>query len=208
MCIRDSVELEPDASGAAVALAAGALSGGAVLAAGLARDSLQGDVRIALHLSAFGCRTTWSEAGLEVCGAPLRPARIDLSGEPDLAPVLAAVAAAAASPRHADPVSVLAGLGTLGAKESSRLEVLAEGLRAAGWAAEAGASELRVGPRANPDDVAPRELDAHGDHRMAFAFALLGLLRPGLAVRGAGAVAKSWPGFWDDLAQLGARPAR
>jgi 3-phosphoshikimate 1-carboxyvinyltransferase len=199
--------IEPDASAAAVALGAAALSGGALLAQGLARDSLQGDVRIAEHLAAFGCRTRWSDAGLEVCGAPLRPARLDLSGEPDLAPVLAAVAAAAAGARPGEP-SVLAGLGTLAGKESSRLEVLALGLRAAGWAAEAGAAELRVGARADPDAVAPCALDASGDHRMAFAFALLGLLRPGLTVRGADAVAKSWPGFWDDLARLGARPAR
>jgi 3-phosphoshikimate 1-carboxyvinyltransferase len=43
---------------------------------------------------------------------------------------------------------------------------------------------------------------------MAFAFALLGLLRAGVRVRDAGCVAKSWPGFWRDLEELGARVAR
>jgi 3-phosphoshikimate 1-carboxyvinyltransferase len=39
---------------------------------------------------------------------------------------------------------------------------------------------------------------------MAFAFALLGLVRPGVRVADPGCVAKSWPGFWDDLRALGA----
>lgn len=204
----EPVLIEPDASSAAVALAAAALSGGAVTALGLSPDSLQGDVRIAEHLAAFGCRTRFGPAGLEVCGAPSRPARLDLSGEPDLAPVLAVVAAAAASPRHAEPWSVLTGLGTLEGKESPRLSLLARGLREAGWTIEVGPDVLRVGPRQAEADEGALELDAGGDHRMAFAFALLGLLRPGLSVRGGGAVAKSWPGFWDDLAQLGARAVR
>ena len=203
-----ALAVEPDASSAAVALCAGAVSGGAVRALGLAPDSAQGDVRIAEHLRAFGCRATWGDAGLEVCGAPTRPATLDLSGNPDLAPPLAVVAAAAAGPRHGEAWSELGGLGTLDAKESPRLDGLVEGLRAAGWRAERTADALRVGARVDPDDVSALVLDPRGDHRMAFAFALLGLLRPNLRVRGAACVAKSWPGFWDDLAALGARPAR
>lgn len=205
----EPLEIEPDASSAAVALAAGALSGGAVTAEGLARDSLQGDVRIAEHLAAFGCRAHFGAAGLEVCGAPTRPARIDLRGEPDLAPVLAVVAAAAAAGgRHADPWSELGGLATLEGKESPRLSLLAHGLCEAGWAVEAGADVLRIGARRADAGDGAVELDAHGDHRMAFAFALLGLLRPGVRVRAGASVSKSWPGFWEDLARLGARPAR
>ena len=40
---------------------------------------------------------------------------------------------------------------------------------------------------------------------MAFAFGLLGLVRAGIDVVGADCVAKSWPGFWNDLRQLGAQ---
>jgi 3-phosphoshikimate 1-carboxyvinyltransferase len=48
-------------------------------------------------------------------------------------------------------------------------------------------------------------LDPGGDHRMAFAFALLGLAVEGVRVSAPGCVAKSWPGFWSDLETLGAR---
>jgi 5-enolpyruvylshikimate-3-phosphate synthase len=42
---------------------------------------------------------------------------------------------------------------------------------------------------------------------MAFAFALLGLARPGVRVKDARCVNKSWPGFWSELQRLGAEVA-
>lgn len=201
------IAIEPDASLSAVALAAACLGGGEVLALGLAKDSPQGDVRIVEHLRAFGCGARFEGRGLVASGFPQRAASLDLRGEPDLAPVLAAVAAGAAL---VDPTgeSRLSGLATLPGKESSRIEVLCEGLRAAGWQAEATPSELVVragawrGGLERPQDVV---LDPHGDHRMAFAFALLGLVRPGVFVRAPDCVSKSWPSFWKDLAALGVR---
>lgn len=199
--------IEPDASLSAVALAAACLGGGEVLALGLGPASPQGDVRIVEHLRAFGCGARFHEHGLVASGFPQRAVTLDLRGEPDLAPVLAAIAAGAALV-DPDGTSRLTGLETLPGKESSRIEVLAEGLRLAGWSAEATASELVVragawrGGLERPPDVV---LDPHGDHRMAFAFALLGFLRPGVFVREPACVAKSWPGFWKDLEALGAR---
>ncbi len=196
--------IEADASLAAVALAAGCLSGGEVTATGLPRASAQGDVRIVEHLVAFGCRAEQAETGILASAEPSRGAERDLSGEPDLAPVLAAVAAAAAQRAPADRAwSELRGLGTLPGKESSRIELLARGLEQAGWQASASRDSLRIGPPRVPE-TRPVVLDPAGDHRMAFAFALLGLLRPGIAVANPGCVAKSWPSFWEDLARLGA----
>ena len=197
--------VEPDASLAAVALAAGCLSGGEVHVPGLESASAQGDVRILEHLRAFGCRAAPGPDGLRAGGLPVQAARLDLAGEPDLAPVLAIVAAAAALHAPAGAArSLLTGLGTLPGKESSRIEVLARGLASCGWEVEAGVDSLAVGP-ARGDLRTPRRLDPQGDHRMAFAFALLGLLRADVLVAQPGCVAKSWPRFWDDLRALGAR---
>jgi 3-phosphoshikimate 1-carboxyvinyltransferase len=198
------LDVEPDASLAAVALAAGCLSDGEVRVSGLGPASVQGDVRIVEHLRAFGCDAGVDADGLHARGLPTRGARLDLRGEPDLAPVLAVVAAAAAAraPRGAAP-SELTGLETLPGKESSRIDVLAEGLRSCGWSVRAGSDRLRVDAPA-PCPGGPHRLDPRGDHRMAFAFALLGLLRPGVRVARPGCVAKSWPRFWDDLGDLGA----
>jgi 3-phosphoshikimate 1-carboxyvinyltransferase len=193
--------IEPDASAAAVALAAACLSGGELRVPGLTPASLQGDVRIAAHLAAFGCETRCDAQGLFARGFPIGGAELELAGEPDLAPVLAAVAAGAAL-RHG-ATSELRGLGTLPGKESDRLGVLAEGLGALGFRATAGADALRIAP-GTPVESAPHPLDPRGDHRMAFAFALLGLLVPGVLVHDAGCVAKSWSSFWSDLEGLGA----
>lgn len=192
--------LEPDASSAAVALAAACLSGGALVVPGLGAGSAQGDVQLVRHLAAFGCAASFEPEGLSAAGFPTRGATLDLSGEPDLAPVLAAVAAGAALRNGA--TSRLSGLGTLPGKESDRLAVLSEGLRALGCAVETGSESLGIAPGGT--QAASLVLDPRGDHRMAFAFALLGLLVPGVTVRDPDCVAKSWNSFWSDLDALGA----
>ncbi|HEV8111764.1 MAG TPA: hypothetical protein VGR31_03235 [Planctomycetota bacterium] len=183
------IAIEPDASSAAVVLAAARLSGGRVHIDGLNPRSAQPDACAAELLARF------DDGG----GADL-----DLSGAPDLAPVLAAVAGAAALRQNAS--SRLGGLGTLPGKESSRIEVLARGLEALGLSARAGRDVLEIGPGRGARTAEVR-LDPAGDHRMAFAFALLGLVADGVWVLDPGCVGKSWPGFWDELARLGARVA-
>lgn len=196
--------IEADASAAAVALAAGCLSGGDANVTGIGRGSLQGDARIVEHLRAFGCAADASETELRASGRPTRPANLDLSGEPDLAPVLAAVAAGAAL--ASGGTSRLTGLETLPGKESSRIEVLAAGLSACGFTASATHNALTVGPGSIRPPSDP--LGSHGDHRMAFAFALLGLVVDGVQVQDPGCVAKSWPAFWRDIERAGASLAR
>lgn len=199
----DPLAIEADASLGAVALAAGCLGGGEVTVTGVGARSVQGDVRIVEHLRAFGCRAIARDDCLVASGFPQRRARLDLAGEPDLAPVLAIVAAAAAlAAREGERESTLTGLGTLPGKESSRIDVLARGLAQAGWRVQASEHSLAIGAPSGPRPSEPLALDAAGDHRMAFAFALLGLVRDGVDVLDAGAVVKSWPSFWADLARL------
>ncbi len=198
--------VEPDASLAAVTLAAACLGGGELLALGLTRTSLQGDIGIAEYLRAFGCRACFTPRGISASGFPQHGAELDLNAAPDLAPVLAIIAAAAALVAPAGRArSVLRGLDTLDRKESQRLAVLTEGLARAGWRASCDSSSLIVDAPASTLSTSELRLDPRGDHRMAFAFALLGLVRAGLVVEQPRCVAKSWPGFWRDLEALGLR---
>ncbi len=199
------VRVEPDASAAAVALAAGCVSGGTVCVPGLDSSSDQGDVRVMEHLRAFGCRAVSEPSGLIAGGHPRRGASLDLQGEPDLAPVLAVVAALACL--HSGEPSRLSGLGTLDGKESPRLSGLVESLTRLGWGVRRGPDWLSVEspPSGGADPRRVTDLDPRGDHRMAFAFGLLGMGFEGLRIRDSGCVAKSWPGFWNDLSHLGAR---
>ncbi|MEO0651044.1 MAG: hypothetical protein AAFZ65_10235, partial [Planctomycetota bacterium] len=201
------LQIEADASAAAVALAAGCLSGGGVAVEGVDGTSRQGDVRVVEHLRAFGCDAKAGHRALWATGFPTRAAELDLSGEPDLAPVLAAVAGALALIDASSGHSVLTGLHTLPGKESSRIEVLAAGLRALGIHVEATDRSLAIGP--GTPHAGPVTLDPHADHRMAFAFALLGLVRPGIRIADPGCVSKSWPSFFEDLRRAQAsRPGR
>lgn len=204
----DSFQVERDASLAAVGLAAACISDGKVSVPGVGAGSVQGDVRIVAHLREFGCTTEASLSMLVARGSPLQGASLDLEGEPDLAPVLAIVAASAAQRAPRDRAwTELRGLGTLPGKESSRIEVLARGLAACGFGVEARRDRLRVGPPSS-SKADPVLLDPSGDHRMAFAFALLGLVRSGVLVSDPDCVAKSWPSFWDDVRTLGAQVAQ
>jgi 3-phosphoshikimate 1-carboxyvinyltransferase len=51
---------------------------------------------------------------------------------------------------------------------------------------------------------------SYADHRMAMCFAVLGLARGGVTIEDPGCVAKTYPGFWDDVAHcyraVGATP--
>ncbi len=202
--------VEPDASLAAVVLAAACLTNGEARVEGFEPESPQGDLAIAGHLAAFGCEAVRERDALVAHGWPTRAATLELGPTPDLAPVLAAVAAAAAD--ASGESSELRGLATLARKESDRVAVLARGLSAAGWSVEARADALRIGPRPARSAGAPPDpqvrLDPAHDHRMAFAFALLGLLRPGIRVADPTCVAKTWPTFWEDLEAAGIRVAR
>jgi 3-phosphoshikimate 1-carboxyvinyltransferase len=209
------LDVEPDASAAAVALAAGCLSGGDVSVEGLgaANGTRQGDVRIVEYLARAGCRAESAGASLRASGAPTRAFEVDLTGEPDLAPVLAAIAARAVleSP-ESEARCVLRGLETLPGKESSRIEVLARGLTELGFETRHDERSLSVG-RGRAAERGPGSaeagsrviLDPENDHRMAFCFALCSLFLPGVLVRNASCVGKSWPGFWANLADSGAR---
>ncbi len=193
------VQLEPDASAAAVALAAACLAGGQTEVLGFGDSPLQGDVAIVSSLSAFGCSASLKAGRLRASGRPGHGAELDLGSTPDLAPVLAAVAGAVALAGGDHARSRLTGLETLQGKESARVSVLAGALEALGLSVRASNDALEVAP--GRPTSAPLVLDPQGDHRMAFAFALLGLVRPGLTVRDPLCVSKSWPEFWDACVQ-------
>jgi len=199
------IEIEPDASSAGTALVAACISGGELEIEGLGEGSVQGDIRVIEHLKAFGCEAGIEENRMWAKGMPKEGAEVDFSREPDLAPAVVALAASIALSDGGE--SRLRGLHTLPGKESDRIRMMARGLRQIGLSAEAGADSLLVGPPRPgfADEFAPPvHLDPQGDHRMAFSFALFGLLREEIYVTDSACVSKSWPGFWQDLEALGA----
>jgi 3-phosphoshikimate 1-carboxyvinyltransferase len=47
--------------------------------------------------------------------------------------------------------------------------------------------------------LASTVIDTVNDHRIAMAFAVLGLVRPGISIANPRCVEKSWPRYWETL---------
>lgn len=113
-------------------------------------------------------------------------------------PVLAALAA------FARGTTRMEGVGELRVKESDRIALMVEGLRACGVECEEGPDWLAVHGTGQP----PRGgamVETRGDHRIAMAFLVLGLgARTAVTVSEADMIATSFPGFTALMRGLGA----
>jgi len=107
------------------------------------------------------------------------------------------VAAAAARGR-----TVLNGAGELRVKESDRIGVMAEGLRRLGGRAEPTADGMII----DGGGISGGSVEAHGDHRVAMAFAMAALAaNEPVTVRDCANVDTSFPGFAEMAAGCGLR---
>lgn len=197
-------DIEPDWSAAAFWYEVVALTSGWITLPGLPlpAESLQGDAVAAEY---FGCLGVVTEESEDVAGAlALSPSPevfgrldLDLRDTPDMAPSLAVTAAMLGVPFR------FVGLHALGIKETDRLQALVEELDKIGCVV----SKIRdfgieyEGKR-HPIVVMP-EFDPRGDHRLAMALAPIASYLPGVVVKDVECVAKSYPGFWDELRSLG-----
>jgi 3-phosphoshikimate 1-carboxyvinyltransferase len=137
-------------------------------------------------------------ADLEVrYAAQRRPFQIDAALAAQMIDELPVLAVAAT---QAVGKSVIEGAGELRVKESDRLRAMEEGLSAMG--ADIVATDdgwVINGPRI----LEGAKVDSHGDHRIAMALAIAGLVADGKTeIDGAECVEISYPGFFDDLESL------
>jgi 3-phosphoshikimate 1-carboxyvinyltransferase len=115
-----------------------------------------------------------------------------MSSSPDAALALAVAAL------FAGGASRLRGLGTLRYKESDRLAALQAELRRLGAGAEIEGDDLVI----EPGPPHPATIQTYDDHRMAMAFALAGLRIDGVIISDPGCVKKTWPAYFEMLADL------
>ncbi|MBQ3866440.1 MAG: 3-phosphoshikimate 1-carboxyvinyltransferase [Clostridia bacterium] len=173
-----SAAVEGDWSNAAFPLALN-FAGGRVAVSGLDANSALGD-RIAVEY--FETLRA---------GAPA----LDVSDCPDLAPVLMAAAALSRG-------ATLTGTRRLKIKESDRGEAMAAELAKTGIRVTVEEDRIRVWPGAVHAPAEP--VDGHNDHRVVMAMTVV-LTAVGGVIRGAEAVAKSWPDFFERLKEIGVK---
>jgi 3-phosphoshikimate 1-carboxyvinyltransferase len=102
---------------------------------------------------------------------------------------------------RAEGETVIRGASELRVKESDRITAVVQNLRAVG----ADADELPDGlvVRGAPGSPLGGRIRAHGDHRLAMGFGVLGALSGGaIDVDDRDCVSVSYPGFWADLARV------
>ena len=154
----------------------------------LAANALGSDIRVE-GLDAASAQGDRAVTGL--LGQP----EIDASGVPDLVPALAAAAAALPGRTR------ITGAARLRLKESDRLATVAAFINALGGHASQTEDGLIIqggGPLHGGD------VDGAGDHRIVMAAAVLATRASGpVRIRGAEAVEKSYPGFFEDFKALG-----
>jgi 3-phosphoshikimate 1-carboxyvinyltransferase len=187
--------VEPDASTASYFLAAAVMTGGRVTVVGLREDSLQGDVGFVDVLTRMGATCEWGRDGVTVTApsnGDLQGIEADLRDMSDTAPTLAALAV------FASGATRVRGIGFTRRKETDRVRAVVRELRRCGIEA----TEDEDGFTVRPGPVRPAVVEPEGDHRIAMAFALLGLRVEGIAVAEPDCVAKSFPGYWDELDRL------
>lgn len=188
--------VEPDASNASYFLAAAALTGGRTRIPGLGSGSRQGDLRLLEVLQAMGCRVTLTQDYVEVQGPDrLAPFHVDAGEFSDMAQTLYALAV------FADGPSEVRGVAHSRLQECDRVAASAAELRRLGQEVVEFPDGLRITPR----PVTPAVVRTYHDHRMAMAFALVGLRAPGVAVADPGCTAKTFPDYWARLEELSHR---
>ena len=184
--------VEGDWSSASYPLALGAVAGEAQVN-NLNIKSRQADRAVLDLLKRMGVHIYTGRDAVAVKKSPLRALRADLSDCIDLLPTVAVMAGAAGG------VSELIGIARGRLKESDRVAAVKEGLERMGIHVNEGTDSLFImGGR--PRGAA---IDSKGDHRIAMAFSILGVLAGDTIIEDAECVSKSYPEFWDVLKSMG-----
>ena len=203
-----SYRIESDWSGASYWYSVVALSNDAhpaIELLGLKEKSLQGDCAIVDIMRSLGVESTFTEAGVRLTKRPAESSLTwDFTDCPDLAQTVAVCAAVTGT------ALTLTGIESLKIKETDRVYALQTELR------KIGAELVEVEPNDRYEirqlttfttydrrvaPLRPARIETYDDHRMAMAFAPVAMQRE-IVIEEPGVVAKSYPSFWDDMAQV------
>jgi 3-phosphoshikimate 1-carboxyvinyltransferase len=192
--IPQSYTVEGDWSGGAFLLVAGAINGELTIK-GLRTDSMQSDMSIMNALEKAGAKIRLSENQIEISKSELKSFEFDATESPDLFPPLVALAS------YCEGITNIRGVSRLIYKESDRAATLKD---------EFEKMKIKIEIRDDLMSVTGGKpcgarVESHDDHRIAMAAAVAALGATGrVYIRDSQCVAKSYPGFFEDLRNLGA----
>ncbi|MCX6584196.1 MAG: 3-phosphoshikimate 1-carboxyvinyltransferase [Candidatus Aminicenantes bacterium] len=192
-CQNGEYRVEGDWSGVSFLLTAGAVAG-SVTVTGLDTASPQADRKIIEALSSAGALVEMTADTVTVRKNKLNCFHFDAAHCPDLFPPLAVLAC------NCQGTSVITGVERLVHKESNRAVALEKEFSALGAVIRIDGNRMEIKGATLKGGV----IDSHNDHRIAMAAAVAALNAQGaVTIRGDECVAKSYPGFFQDLKKIG-----
>ncbi len=184
--------VEGDFSSAGYFFALAALTQSTITISHLNPSSTQPDRKFLSILEKMGCLVTYLENAICVEGKELKALDINMEDCPDQVMTMAVLAA------FAQGTTRISGVRSLRLKETERVIALKNELGKMGIRTEDTQDTLTIyggSPKA-------AEIDTYNDHRIAMAFAIAGLYRPGFIIRHPEVVNKTFPSFWTSLEVL------
>ena len=171
------------------------LAMGDVLLSGLDENSIQGDKEIVDVYRRMGMDIEFENGVYKTNGKATKNIEVDVSQIPDCVPVLAAVMAVTKGEGR------IVNAARLRIKESDRLQAIAEELKNLGADVFEGEDYLVINGKEN---LSGGVCSSHNDHRIAMAIATVSPFCTGeVVIKGADAVNKSMPDFWERFERLG-----
>jgi 3-phosphoshikimate 1-carboxyvinyltransferase len=181
--------VEPDASSASYPFALAAL-GHDITVPDLGTRTLQGDHAFIDLLKRMGAQVEAGAVITRIVGVGgLVGIDADMHHISDTVMTLAAIAPLADGP------TTIRNVANIRIKECDRLMAMVTELRKLGQEVEHGDDWLRIIPR----PLVPATVHCYRDHRIAMSFGVLGAATGAVTVDDPACVAKTYPGFWDDL---------
>lgn len=163
---------------------------------GLKQDSTQGDSIIAKWASEFGIHTDFTEEGVHLTKSKsnIKTIEKDFYNFPDLAQTVITTAAGLQIQGE------FSGLRNLRFKETDRINALVNELGALGANISVDKDIIKLLPAKLE---VKNKVKVYADHRMVMSFAPLSMVLGALKIDSPSVVAKSYPGFWEDLKRVG-----
>ncbi len=196
---KQEIIVESDWSSASYYYSVVALSaiGSEITLSSYKKNSLQGDVVLAEIYQDFGVETMFLKDKIclkKISEPKTKNININLKNAPDIAQTIAVTCFGL------NISCTLTGLHTLKIKETDRLVALQNELTKLGGQVTITDASLQLNRRNEiKSDISVK---TYNDHRMAMAFAPLGLITP-ITILDADVVTKSYRNFWSDFQQIG-----
>jgi 3-phosphoshikimate 1-carboxyvinyltransferase len=190
--------IEPDASAASYFWGVAAITGGSVTIENISKDALQGDVAFVEVLEQMGCTVTYAKESITVEGAKnglreLSGCEVDMNAISDTVMTIAAIAPFASSP------TIIHNIAHIRHKETDRISAVVTELRRLGVHVDEREDGMTIHPAST---IKPATIQTYDDHRMAMAFALVGLKVAGITIADPTCVNKTFPDYFEQLDTL------